>query len=196
LGMIRSLRIAYPFFVILWAIASVVTNKRAARLSPHRLSTRLRIDDAIPFVPGFAAAYFSGFVLGNMGYVVLNSSASFPRVFLGYLVLFLVGIMFYVLCPCRVDRREEIMVTDVSTHLLSMFQQASKPFNSFPSMHVAYCLFSAVAVLRHDYTALGAVLLLWALLVTVSTLLTKQHHVLDVMVGASVALATLWVTQP
>jgi membrane-associated phospholipid phosphatase len=185
------LRIAYPFLVVLWLLSSLALNAWTQRRQRH-YSTKLNCDDFIPFVPGFAFLYFSAYILGNTGYLLLQADQNFSRIFIGYLILFGLGIASYILLPCRVERREELVVTNVSTYLLSAFQRRSKPFNSFPSMHVSYCLFSALAVIYFGSMVLGLVLLIWVVLVAISTLLTKQHHLLDVIAGAVLAVFTFW----
>jgi membrane-associated phospholipid phosphatase len=64
-------------------------------------------------------------------------------------------------------------------------------YNCFPSLHVAQCFLAAFAVHR-VHRGVGMVAVLWAFLVGVSTVYTKQHYVLDVVGGivlASVACA-------
>jgi len=180
-------RLVYPLFVLLWLALSAALNEWAHRLPSH-FSTRLAIDDHIPFVPRFAWPYFSAYVLGNLGYVLLWRHVLFGQVMLGYLLLFLGGTLCYVLLPCRVQRCEALPTTALSTRLLAAFQRRSRPYNSFPSMHTAYCLFSALMVLRYHSFWLGIILLLWGGVVALATLLTKQHHLADVIAGALLAV--------
>jgi len=62
------------------------------------------------------------------------------------------------------------------------------PYNCFPSLHVAYSFVSALTCYR-VHRGVGAAAALWAGLIGVSTLLTKQHYVADVIVGALAAYA-------
>lgn len=186
------LQIAYPIIVGGWIILSLVLNDRAAR-RPRHYSLKLPVDDEIPFIPMFAIPYFSAYVLGNAGYAVLLTHAIFPKVFLGYLVLFFSGLISYYLWPCRVERQEAIAVTNLSTRLLAGFQQRLKPYNSFPSMHVAYCLFSALMVFAYGPRWLVLFCAGWAGLVILATLFTKQHYLLDVLAGAALAAGVVFV---
>jgi membrane-associated phospholipid phosphatase len=177
--------------LILWVGVHITLNKRAQQ-KPRHYSTKLAYDDLIPFIPSFAVIYFSAFILGGTGYLFLFTNDNLPKVALGYLVLFTIGSLSYTFVPCRAERQEGLRVTDFSTYLIAAFQQRSEPFNSFPSMHVGYCLFSALVVLRYGSPALGWTLLVWAALVAISTLFTKQHHLVDVGVGAALATAVFW----
>jgi len=173
----------YPLFVgVLFLTILVVNNITATR--PRQVLTRHALDERIPFVPMFALPYFSAYLLGNGAYLFLRHDEHFPSIMLGYLIIYLVSNTSYFLIPSRVERRERLAERTTSTYLISRFQAVSKPFNNFPSMHVSYCLYSALTVVYYTNTPWALGLLAWAGLVACSTLLTKQHHLLDVGAGA------------
>ena len=173
----------YPLFVgVLFLTILAVNNISATR--SHLLLTRRSLDDRIPFVPVFAVPYFSAYILGNGGYLFLRNHEHFSAIMLGYLVIYIVSNLSYLLFPSQVERREHLAERTASTYLIGRFQSASKPFNNFPSKHVSYCLYSALIVVHYTTTPWALGLLAWAGLVAVSTLLTKQHHLLDVGAGA------------
>ena len=184
----------YPLLVGILFATIVLVNEFTSRRTRH-FSTRRRLDDLIPFTPVFAIPYFSAYVLGNGAYIFLRDDSHFGRILLGYLVIFLVSNTSYLLLPTRVDRRENLAARSVSTHILGGFQRVSKPFNNFPSMHVSYCLFSALVVFTYAGGGWTALLLAWAGLVALATLFTKQHHLLDVSAGALLATAAFWFVQ-
>ncbi|MBU6351349.1 MAG: phosphatase PAP2 family protein [Chloroflexi bacterium] len=176
-------------FATIW-----VVNDFTARRTRH-FTTRHRLDDLIPFLPIFALPYFSAYVLGNGAYLFLREDANFTRILLGYLLIYLLSNISYLLLPTRVERREQLTPDTASTHILARFQHLSKPFNNFPSMHVSYCLFSALVVATYADNEWGGVLLVWAGVVALSTLFTKQHHLLDVAAGALLATLAYWVVR-
>lgn len=61
-------------------------------------------------------------------------------------------------------------------------------YNCFPSLHVAQCFLAALTCYR-VHRGVGLVTGLWASLVGLSTLYTKQHYVVDVIAGAFLACA-------
>ncbi|MFM7584256.1 MAG: phosphatase PAP2 family protein [Caldilinea sp.] len=176
-------------FATIW-----VVNDFTARRTRH-FTTRHRLDDLIPFLPFFALPYFSAYVLGNGAYLFLREEANFTRILLGYLLIYLLSNTSYLLLPTRVERREQLNPDTASTHILARFQHLSKPFNNFPSMHVSYCLFSALVVATYADNGWGGLLLVWAEVVALSTLFTKQHHLLDVAAGALLATLAYWVVR-
>jgi len=179
-----ELRVIYPLMVGIWVFAHFVTNERAARSDRGGYSTKIVLDDAMPFMPDIAVFYFSGFLLSNMAYFILGSTESFPLIALGYGIQFVVSIFLYVLVPCRIDRYEEFIPYSIQGYLLAAFQRISKPFNSFPSMHVSFCLFSALSIWGFGSRSEGFLMIAWAVMVALSALLTRQHYVIEVLTGA------------
>lgn len=187
-----ELRVIYPFMVGIWLLAHLVANERAARSERVIYSTKTVLDDTIPFRPNMAIFYFSGFILGNMAYIMLNSTESFPLIALGYGIQFVASISLYLLYPCRIDRYENFIPDSIPGYLLATFQRISKPFNSFPSMHVSFCLFSALSVFGFGSRSEGFVMIVWTVMVALSALLTRQHYVIEVLMGAVLGAGAYW----
>ncbi|MFZ5563041.1 MAG: phosphatase PAP2 family protein, partial [Thermodesulfobacteriota bacterium] len=61
-----------------------------------------------------------------------------------------------------------------------------KPYNLFPSMHLAASFFSAFYLLKKG-PVLGWIAMAMAVIVGVSVVLLKQHYILDVAAGFLVA---------
>jgi membrane-associated phospholipid phosphatase len=63
-----------------------------------------------------------------------------------------------------------------------------RPYNLFPSLHIAILLIIAGTYLRHTRGVVRALVCIWFGLIGVSTVLTYQHHVIDVAGGIVLAL--------
>ena len=61
-------------------------------------------------------------------------------------------------------------------------------YNLLPSLHVGLAVVCVAAFATRAERALRALLWTWAAAVTLSTLLTHQHHVVDVLTGWGLAL--------
>lgn len=175
--------IVLPF----WAALNLGINKYVSRRSRHH-RTDITLDDRLPFIPDFALPYFSAYVLGLLGYLLMITHPDLGRVLWGYLFLVGTGSLCYVLFPSTVVRREDLEITGLSTYALVRFQRLSGPYNVFPSMHFGYGLFSALVGWHYYGLWAGVGLMLWAALVGVSTLLTKQHYILDLAGGLVVGV--------
>jgi len=189
-------QIAGPILVVLWAVIHFATNKRVVSKNSGFHSTRIKWDDEIPFIPAYIILYLSGYPLGALAYFAFVSSLYLPRVIVGYVLLMAIGGLSYIIYPCRVERRENLEGTTLSTKLLAVFQRTFEPYNSLPSMHVGFSLFSALFILILGNEILGIITLLWTVLVAASTLFTKLHHFLDIIAGVVLAVFVVLVVLP
>jgi len=71
---------------------------------------------------------------------------------------------------------------------LRIIYDSDKPYNCFPSLHVAQCFLAAFTCHR-VHRGVGFAAGVWASLVALSTLYTKQHYVADVVAGIPLAYA-------
>ena len=68
------------------------------------------------------------------------------------------------------------------------FTSLDRPFNLFPSLHVTLALILADIYSRHTRGVLRLALLLWFVLIGISTVFTLQHHVIDLAGGLLLAV--------
>jgi protein-tyrosine phosphatase/membrane-associated phospholipid phosphatase len=64
-----------------------------------------------------------------------------------------------------------------------------RPYNLFPSLHIAILLIIAGTYLRHTRGVVRTLVCVWFVMIAVSTVFTYQHHVIDV--GGGIVLALL-----
>jgi len=178
----------FPALYALMIAAILRLNRRSERRSIH-FSARMRLDEFLPFRPGLSPIYFSAYGLGVVAYLATFLRPELPRVVFGYLLVFLASALFFWFLPSRIARGDPSTSPLLRARWLGSFQRAAKPFNNFPSLHTAYCVFSTAVVLAEIPSPLGWWLLLWATLVILSTLLTKQHDFLDDCAGALIGVA-------
>jgi membrane-associated phospholipid phosphatase len=69
---------------------------------------------------------------------------------------------------------------------LRVIYSSDHRYNCLPSLHVAQC-FLAAFTCGKVHRGVGAVATVWAALVALSTLFTKQHYVLDAVTGTMLA---------
>jgi membrane-associated phospholipid phosphatase len=67
-----------------------------------------------------------------------------------------------------------------------------RPYNLAPSLHIAQWTVLWVVYARHTRSWLKALVALWFALIYASTLLTWQHHLLDVVTGQALGLLALY----
>lgn len=72
--------------------------------------------------------------------------------------------------------------------IVEWFAGLDRPYNLLPSLHIALLILIGQVYLRHTAGILRKVLMVWFGLIAISTVLTYQHHVLDVVGGALLAV--------
>ncbi len=184
-------QLSFPVLYYLLITAIIQLNARSARQGKH-FSAHLPIDESIPFRPGLSPVYFSAYGLGVVGYLAVVEQSVLPRIVIGYFLIFFISAIFYWFLPSYIQRADPASYDLLRARWLDAYQRTAKPFNNFPSMHAAFCTFSAVVVIRYFHPVwLGWLMVFWLGLVMVSTLLTKQHYLLDELAGALVAFGVI-----
>jgi membrane-associated phospholipid phosphatase len=79
--------------------------------------------------------------------------------------------------------------------LFDVFSWFDRPFNLFPSLHIALTCILADTYLRNTKSVVRAALAIWFVLVGLSTLFTYQHHVIDIAGGLALAALIFYYVQ-
>lgn len=155
----------------------------------------LALDGKIPFVPSAIVIYILSFAFWAMGFVVIGreSKSVCYRVFTGeQIAKFLCLVIFMVLPTCMA--RPEVPGSDIFSQLTRFIYWTDTPDNLLPSIH---CLDSWVVfrgAMKCHKVGKGYKLgcFIFALMVFASTLLVKQHVIVDVFAGVAVVEIGLW----
>jgi membrane-associated phospholipid phosphatase len=146
----------------------------------------LALDHAIPLVPAWSVVYGSLFLAALLPVLVVHQQELVRRTVLAYLMAWLVSYAFFLGYPTVTSRPGEVIGGGFFDWTLRIIYESDIRYNCFPSLHVAQC-FLAALVCHRVHRGVGAVALVWACLVALSTLYTKQHYVLDVVGGMFLA---------
>lgn len=165
----------------------------------HYWATQLPLDACIPFSPVFVVFYCSWYLLlvGTGLFLLMRDTGAFRR-YMRFLALtfFLSAAVWFLVPSCQNLRPTHMEDSSIFTALLSLLYRIDTNTNVFPSAHVVGAIGAALAVWdwqrpgRHR----GAVILttVLAVLICLSTVLIKQHTLLDVLGGLLLAAAAGW----
>jgi membrane-associated phospholipid phosphatase len=174
--------------LILWVAHYFVINRLSGRNRP-RTDWSTRLDAAIPFIPQSAMVYLSTYPFGLSPFILISETRLFTVAAYAYLIITTISAIINVAFPSQVRRVENLNPDGISSMLLSWYQRMCRPYDNFPSTHVAY----SVIVVGTCFLAWGAgpgsLSLVWAILIAFSTLTTKQHYLADVAAGGTLGLA-------
>jgi membrane-associated phospholipid phosphatase len=166
-----------PFYFII----AILTRSRTT------YSPELALDRALPLEPAWMLVYGSLYVfVVLMPVLVVRQRELFRCALQGYLTVMLVSYVGFLLYPTAAPRPADVIGDGFAAWSLRLAYGLDPPYNCFPSLHVAYSFVSALTCYR-VHQGVGVAAALWAALIGVSTLYTKQHYVVDVIAGVLAA---------
>lgn len=147
----------------------------------------LTLDRLLPLVPAWALVYGSLYLfLIVLPVFVVREPEHIRRTVLTYLMVWTVAYLCFLIYPTVAPRPASFTGKGFTAWGLRFLYEADPPYNCFPSLHVAHSFVSALTCYP-VHRRVGVLATICASLVALSTLLTRQHYVLDVVAGAFLA---------
>lgn len=147
----------------------------------------LALDRLIPLQPAWTLVYVSHLVFLFVPVLVMRQEEQIRRTFLAYLLVWITGYVCFLVYPTVLPRPgPNVIGQGFFAWCLRIVYSADGPRNNFPSLHVAHACVSALTCWR-VHRGVGLAAGLWAALIALSTLFTKQHYVIDVISGLALA---------
>jgi membrane-associated phospholipid phosphatase len=140
-------------------------------------------DLLIPFWPAASWIYLSATPVMLLSLFVLSERSDVRALSVAVALEIAIAGLIYAFMPVEPTPRID---GDISS-VFAFADRLNLTYNSFPSLHVALCTTGAVAMMAQGKTLRNAMLLLWALAVSGSTLVTHQHTIADVAGGVVLA---------
>jgi membrane-associated phospholipid phosphatase len=147
----------------------------------------LALDRAIPLQPIWMLAYGSIWIFAFLPVFVVREPALTRRTMLAILAVIIISYVGFLVYPTVLPRSETVG-DGFLEQALEVNYSLDPPYNCFPSLHVAWAFVAALTSYR-VHRGVGIAALVWATIIGVSTLYTKQHYVVDVIAGVAVAYA-------
>jgi membrane-associated phospholipid phosphatase len=144
----------------------------------------LALDYVWPLRPEWMLVYGSLYIfVVILPFSVIRDRELGQRTLRAYIAVMLVAYTGFVAYPTVAPVHGPVGATGFSAWTLQLAYDLDTPNNCLPSLHVAYAFVAALACWR-VHRGVGAVAVVWAGLIGLSTLFTKQHYVVDVITGA------------
>jgi membrane-associated phospholipid phosphatase len=170
-------------FALVYGGANWLTDRRSDRVRIH-----LDLEFALPFVPAMILGYLSIYVLFALPPFVLRTRRELQGLALTLLaVIFGAGVGFLLLpAESAFPPSRDLGVWQGP---MSFAQEVALRYNMVPSLHVAMSVVCVAAYARRAGRMGRLALWTWAGVIGVSTVLTHQHHLLDVATGCALGWA-------
>jgi len=174
------------WFALVFAGANSFTASHPTRVRVH-LDAELQI----PLVPGFIIFYLSIYLLFAAIPFVLRTRREVTSLALAQcLAIGLAGICF-LLIPAQLAYAPPTGL-GVWQGTFRFADAMNLDYNLVPSLHVALSFICIECFAAHRELVGKALLRNWGMLIAASTVLTHQHHLLDVLSGGLLAAGSLW----
>ncbi|MBT6433957.1 MAG: phosphatase PAP2 family protein [Deltaproteobacteria bacterium] len=145
------------------------------------------LDTWMPLSPIWTYIYAFIFLITVLPTAFINERKLFHKMAIAYVVVQCVAFSIFVLFPVRMTLRPDTVDIDsFHTWGLQLCYFIDKPVNCCPSLHVAMAFLGALCTFKAD-RFIGGLCIALAVAISLSTMLVKQHFILDVMVGLAVS---------
>jgi len=147
------------------------------------------VDDAIPFIPTTIWIYTSEYFFFLAVFLIVRGEQALNEYFYAWIILQIICIPIFWLWPTIFPRHLFGLPNELDTMSYFVFANmrvTDLASNCFPSLHVSGVFVSALVLRKHSKTFLP--FLIWAVIISASTLTTKQHYFVDVVAGLILAI--------
>ena len=151
------------------------------------------IDDMIPFCEHFLIFYCAWYawIVLTLLYYLKHDVESFKKLQVYFIVVQIIAVIFYIIYPTiQIGRPETFARDNIFTQILGEIYAVDTPTGVCPSIHVAYSIAIAASWINRKKSRISTKVftVILAVLISASTVLVKQHSIIDVFAAIPLAL--------
>ena len=161
---------------------------------PQRLGLTW-VDQNVPFTPWTIWLYVSEYVYFILIYVLCRDELNLNRYFYSFSALQIISYFFFVFWPTTYPRAEFPLPDGINgaTHwMFTLLRETDSPANCCPSLHVSSVYLCSWLYLEEGKGRYFWLFFLWGTGIAFSTLTTKQHYVIDIILAIPLAVGCWW----
>lgn len=151
-----------------------------------RLNMALPVDEKLPLCSTFVVFYILAYFQWLAGYILIarENPAHCKRIFQGEIIAKMICMALFVAVPTTIVR-PEVTGNSIFAHLVRAIYRMDLPINLFPSIHCldSWICFRGAQGMRSVPAWYAPAMLVLTLLVFASTVLIKQHVLVDIPAG-------------
>lgn len=149
------------------------------------------LDRLIPFWPWTVWIYLSIYLLMPAGPFLMDNRQQLLRYAIGIMLIGLIADAIFLFWPTSCPRPDVAGANAAYGALITI----DNPLHAFPSLHAAFAVYSAMCGMKvlsdvSNSRLLSAALWIWATLILLATLTTKQHVIADIVAGSLLGVGT------
>jgi membrane-associated phospholipid phosphatase len=145
---------------------------------------------SIPLVPAMIVPYLSIYLLFIAAFFTCSDRFELRRLSQRLTASQLVAALVYVLFPLQSGFHRPV-VEGIFGGMFRLLDATDLPYNLAPSLHVTTAIILGAHYATKTRGVVRQLVIAWFALIAISTMLTWQHHLLDVVGGAMLGMACL-----
>lgn len=180
------IRVSFMFIIPLISLIHIYLN--VYRVNTKEIATAL--DSMIPFVSAFVVPYLYWFiyVFAGLLYLAFTDGKKYYGLLTSIVTGMLISFVIFYFYPTTVTR-PEVVGGGIFNYAMRVVYVSDNPYNCFPSIHVLNAtLVSMFLMSKEKSFSFNMWALLSCVIINLSTMFTKQHVVLDVISGMTIAV--------
>jgi membrane-associated phospholipid phosphatase len=177
---------------ILAFIVFYMTPNHIAFFTPLYLPM-FEFEKSLPFIDWTIWFYISDYIYIAAAFILLSNKQNMNKIYYSQIFLLFISMIIFFAIPTAYPR-PEVEYYGFTGLVIKMLHSADSPGNACPSIHVAMTFLGGFGFLK-EKRWLFPWFMLWAVLISVSTLTVKQHYAIDVIAGFSVAIVFYYLGQ-
>ena len=175
----------FPYFILYFLLQSILVIN-----TNYNLATDL--DRLIPFIPEFIWIYHTIIPVFFLTLaIIIERKSVFWTAIVATVMAYILMLSFYAVFPAFYPR-DGFTATSISGFLVELTRSIDASNNTFPSGHVTFAwllvCFIGLSEIAKKHKWVQFVYILWAFLISISTVVLKQHFLVDVFSGISLAV--------
>lgn len=180
---------------IIWVISMIGIKLFYFPLNRRKIKSHILkwpIDKYIPFIPVFIIPYIFFYPLLYLGGILTAGSRPIEQLRTygtSYLIMAAISFLFFIFWPTSVEEYQ-VKGTGFFREQIKLLYKHDARLNAFPSLHVSTSILS-IYFLSSWYPSLTWLLLVMGILVLVSTVTIRQHHLPDILGGILVTCISI-----
>lgn len=178
-------RLKVAFFYFFVFLIGYGFPNRFPLFAPHHVPTTL-FDDWAGFRPWTIWIYISDYLLIFTPLLFVNELSELKRFSRCVLANFVIHFPFFLFFPTTVPH-VQVAGDSFSEKFVLLHHKIDEPLNCFPSQHVSLSYLMAILFWKTN-RKVSILFFIWATLISISTMTTKQHYFWDVIGGIGVTM--------
>jgi len=176
------------FFWIFWMLSYGVMGGVNAFRDTYELS--MMVDQFVPLWTPAVVGYLIFYPFIFLTFVFIKKGDLMKRGLKAFIYVALITNLFFIFFPTSMAK-PSFEVVSTFDWIVDFLYSADTPANAFPSQHVAYTALCSILYSKHFKGKWLGFLLLF-LVITISTMLIKQHYVWDAIAGFLIGLGAYY----